>query len=86
MKATKRTGRKRKTRIVGKRALVDLAWAGTEADGTLVYDSPKRALSFQLGLGIGRLVGEYPRQAGQCFALVALAAACVVLTWRAIRG
>jgi hypothetical protein len=64
---------------------IDLAWAGTDADGTQVYAPPCQAVAMQLGRGIGWLLTEHPRETLSGVALASVAGACVYLTCDAIK-
>jgi hypothetical protein len=65
---------------------IDLAWAGTDADGTQVYAPPFRAMGMQLGRGSGWLLMERPRETLNVLALGSVAGACLYLAREAITG
>ena len=57
--------------------IIDLAWAGTAADGTRVYATPPEAFPFQLGRGLGWLALNYPQETLHTIALASTAGACL---------
>jgi hypothetical protein len=64
---------------------IDLAWAGTDADGTQVYAPPRQAAAMHLGRGIGWLLTEHPRETLSGVALASVAGTCVYLVRDAIK-
>jgi hypothetical protein len=64
---------------------IDLAWAGTDADGTQVYAPPCQAAAMHLGRGIGWLLTEHPRETLSGVALASVAGACVYFACDAIK-
>jgi hypothetical protein len=64
---------------------IDLAWAGTDIDGTQVYAPPCRAVAMQLCSGIGWLLAEYPRETVGGVALASVVGACVYFARDAIK-
>ena len=60
---------------------IDLAWAGTEADGTPVYAPPFEAAMRQLGQELGWLLVKYPQQTIDGLVLATVGVACAYLTY-----
>ena len=66
------------------RTTIDLAWAGTEADGTPVYAPPLEAAMRQVGQRLGWLLVKYPHGTTHGLALSTVGAACAYFIYAAI--
>ena len=64
---------------------IDLAWAGTEADGTPVYAPPLEAAMRRVGQEFGWLLVQYPHQTIDGLMLATVGVACAYLTYDALQ-